>query len=381
MPSDEELSDADSEYREHRDNLNAYRNGVLDLRDRDSVPDLGELTAADLLNGGWPQRRKQVRQRIGRPKPRGGANKGPRRAAEPTGEIRLMLGAANQAFVELDHETAMDIAHEVIRLNAETHEAWTLMASIFREREDHDNALKALIFAAHLQPKIISSWMAAAGYALHETGELRHKYLTNAQFAYAGAIRADPKSREARFGKACVLFERGQNISATSEFRNILGRYPHDFAVLRKLAEISIDEGNVDPMIQEYRSSIDYVQASGANPEDVFEWNDLDTYVTLYEVLGQYDIAISELKKVARWCVGRESESFWDKCIAEDSEWDVDESRRGLSAGFDLGQPRLVSNNKNIPPELRSKLFFYRLKTGAYKEAMVCLPFTFQKSC
>lgn len=309
-----------------------------------------------------------MKQQIGQPTRRG-IHRGPRKAAEPTGDIKLRLSRASAAFIEENYVVAALMIAEVIRINAETHEAWTLLASVFQENHDIDNALKSLIYAAHLRPKHTSSWFACARFALEETGSLRSKYLLNAEFCYAAAIRADPRNLDARYRKAAVCVERGKIGTAISDYRVILARRPHDRDILRRLAELYIDQDEAETAIYLYRESIAHFKSSSGQPTQAFDWTDLDTYITLYDHSAQYDIAIQEIKSLARWLLGRGEEEFWDQFSGDDREWDALETRRGSVPLFNPRKYPKCSYGQGLPLELRVKLGLYRLHLGDRSEA------------
>src|SRR5687768_9199242 len=87
----------------------------------------------------------------GRGAPRGRGARGPRKAAKPRGDITARLAKVNQAFLSGDYDRALDLAFEVIRINAETHQAWTALSSTFAEIGDTSKALSAMVYAAHLR--------------------------------------------------------------------------------------------------------------------------------------------------------------------------------------------------------------------------------------
>lgn len=301
-----------------------------------------------------------------------GVIRGARKAAEPTGEIRLRLSKASQAFIEEKYEEAMEIVSEVIRINAETHEAWTLLASVFKELGELEKTLTALMCAAHLRPKDVSGWLSCARFALEQTGELRSKLLVSAKLCYQSAIRANPKNDfEARCGKAAVLRELGNTSSAISQYKRLLKQKPHDTAILRLLAEVYVDEDNVEAAKELYRESISFYTTSTDVLGSLFGWSDINIYVELYAYLGQYDAAIKEIKTLSRWALGRQQESWWDQVVDDDREWDADDSRRVAISHYVPGQYDGFLYGKSLPLELRVKLGLYRLRLGDFKEAMV----------
>jgi general transcription factor 3C polypeptide 3 (transcription factor C subunit 4) len=313
-----------------------------------------------------------------RPRGRGRGNKGrsvfrgPRKAAEPTGDIRARMGKASQAFIEENYEEAKALVEEVIRINAETHEAWTLLASIFRELGDRDKTLLVLICAAHLRPRDASQWLSVARFALEETGEQRSKNLPSAKFCFSSAIRANPKDDfEARCGKAAVLREMGSTNAAIAEYKQILKQRPHDTGILRLIAEAYIDRDNVKSAQELYKESIAFYKISGGEPGEKFTWSDANIYVELYAYVGQYADAIKELRSLSRWLLGRESESYWDEVFDDDREWDPTDERRLLHPSFIGHKYSPLQYGDGLPLELRVKLGLYRLKLGFENEALV----------
>jgi general transcription factor 3C polypeptide 3 (transcription factor C subunit 4) len=336
------------------------------------------------LPRGRPRGRPRVRPRghpRGRPRGRSGP-RGPRKAAEPTGDIKFRLSKASQAFIDENYDEAMEIVSDVIRINAETYEAWTLLASIFKELGDVEKTLTALMCAAHLRPKDVSGWLSCAQFALEETGELRKMFLTTAKLCYQSAIRADPKNdAEARCGKAAVLHELGNNSSAISEYKRVLSQNPHDPTILRLLAELYIDQDNVGAAKDLYDQAISFYKASTGAPGQLFGWSDINIYVELYAYLGQYDAAIRELKSLSRWILGRHEETWWDKVVDDDREWDADDARRMHIEEYIATHFDSQLYGEGLPLELRVKLGLYRLRLGNFDEAMVWIPRICEHMC
>jgi general transcription factor 3C polypeptide 3 (transcription factor C subunit 4) len=350
----------------------------VDFSNYEEIYDLGETRGGVRGRGrprGLPRGRPRIRGR-GRPRGRSGP-RGPRKAAEPTGDIKSRLSKASQAFIDESYDEAMEIVSDVIRINAETYEAWTLLASIFRELGEVEKTLTALMCAAHLRPKDVNGWLSCAQFALEENGQLRKKFLSTAKLCYQSAIRADPKNDiEARCGKATVLREQGNTSSAISEYKRVLSQKPHDATILRHLAELYIDQDNVEAAIDLYHQAISFYKASDGLAGQLFGWSDINIYVELYAYLGHYDVAIKELKSLSRWIVGRREDSWWDNVVDDDREWDSDDVRRIQIQEYVRSRSDSQLYGDGLPLELRVKLGLYRLRLGNHDEAMVCVPCT-----
>jgi general transcription factor 3C polypeptide 3 (transcription factor C subunit 4) len=286
------------------------------------------------------------------------------------------LSKVNQAFLGGDYEQALDLAFEVIRINAETHQAWTALSSIFRERGETDRALSAMVYAAHLRPKDVSGWLRCASFALDSiTSEDESSNLHTARLCYSAALRADPTNAEARLGKADVCQRQGHLSAAIAEYSRILKRYPFDLNTIRKLAEACIDSKNTASLLP---SAIDaYHQYFNHMIEEVRDgaqdmlWHDVGIYVELISQAERVQEAIQELKRLSRWLLGRVMETFWDKWQEDDREWDTTDDRRSCVSEFDMSRNSPTKFGESLPLDLRVRLATYRLRNGDQSEAMV----------
>lgn len=305
---------------------------------------------------------------------RGGyrGRRGPRKAAEPTGDIKARLGEAANAFLKGQYPEAYSICKEIIRINAETIEAWTTMASCFLEMGSKDKALTALTIAAHLEPKNVPNWNRLAGLFLEEDGDGRDTYLSTAFFCYGAALRADVNNIEARLGKARIQAERNKHAAAIKEYEKVLSLQPQDLQLIRDLCAAHYDDGKLENAASLYKQTFArLMENSSAYNGDVLDWSDLDSYITIRQELGQHNAAIKELKSIARWFLGRDSENIWDHVSGDDREWDADGSRRAKIAGFTEGGFPPSTYGNGLPLELRTKLGISRLELGQHDEAMV----------
>ncbi|KJR87796.1 general transcription factor 3C polypeptide 3 (transcription factor C subunit 4) [Sporothrix schenckii 1099-18] len=402
----DEVSDADSDYLELQADiarLDASRNAFLSEH-------LGPDAVAPAATGasGTAVRRRR----------------GPRKAAEPSAEVKFRLQQAHQLFMDNRYEDALEALHEIIRVNAETHAAWNLLASINEDLGRREESLMARVFAAHLEPKNVAGWLSTADFALAEAAavdaeepaegdndddiddddgareeERQNRRLQNLQIArlcYSGAIRADKDNIPARLGKANVCLEFGQATNAATEYVRVLKRRPLALQVIRNLAEASYDSvrgsETIQAAIKAYRKAVAYLRGKSSvathgyfapyltlDDGEEFSWMDITIYVELYAAMEQYKEAIAVLKNLARWMLGRggPDEAYWkdvdkdESTNCEDGEWDRhDEPRRRKVPGFQPGRYPLSAYGEGLPVDLRAKLAIYRLKLGHEEEAI-----------
>lgn len=374
-------SDADSDYLDLRENIRKFKDDVRKFRESrrsDSSNEEESLLSQNGQSGGVPRSQLESSRRSrGRPRRVRGrrGNYGHRKAAEPTGDIKMRLSQASAAFIAEDYEEAKSVVSEIIRINAETYEAWTLLASIFEEIGEINNAVMALMFSATLRPKDAASWMNVARFCLEETGDLRKEFIPSAMYCYASAIRADPKQCiQARLGRAAIHFERGNTRLAISQYQLVLKSHPYDMGILRLMAEAYIEQNEVETAKDLYKRTIAHFKQSPDISEGVFDWSSVIVYVELFAYLSQYDEAIKELKSVSRWLLGRDTEDYWDAVTNDDREWDADNTRRTECAEFDVNKFPLSAYGAGLPLELHVKLGLYRLRLRHNEEAMVNFP-------
>ncbi|RYP54600.1 hypothetical protein DL768_000660 [Monosporascus sp. mg162] len=324
---------------------------------------------------------------LGQPPTRGRARvtkkRGPRKAAEPTGDVKLRLNMASEAYVQGRIDDAIKLVEDAIRINAEIHRAWILLAQLFEERGELKKRLTAQICAAQLEPKDVDAWLSTA----QEAVALRDIYPDDADeltrqaiFCYSAALRADVESKSARHGRAALSLDRGYIKGAAKDYAFLVDRLFYDVYALRGLAETSVllaeNSKRKQPVhtpetsIAAYRRCVSHFRKNGIDPEYPFDWEDIYIIVDLLAYIKAFKEAIYELKSLARWLLNRSEESFWDEWVDDDREWDADSSRRLEVREFREGQYHDTSYGNGLPLQLRVKLGVCRLELYQEDEAM-----------
>jgi len=367
--------DDDREIIEFQKSLKKFANEVKDFRGSQRNVDDDDEGFGDIPGFSQPRNRRKIVGKQSATRARGG-HRGPRKAAEPTPDIKRRLGEATTAFTDGMYLECRDLAFEIVRLNAETYEAWNLLAVAFVELGEFHNAVLARVMGATLRPKVASAWNSCATFILEGCEEEHRKqYLSTVRMCYGLAIRADLQNLEARVGKAAVEIELNHIASAISDYKFLLRSYPLNTAFVRQLAECHVDLGEYDEARTLYQETIAKFKESKGDTQHSFDWSDADSYMTLYTAHNQYETAIEELKSVARWLLGRggDDEKYWDTVTSDDREWDLDHERRKLCYYFTPGKYPLKTYGAGLPIELRIKLGIFRLHIGNYKEATVTI--------
>ncbi|KAI0165809.1 hypothetical protein GGR57DRAFT_448833 [Xylariaceae sp. FL1272] len=313
-----------------------------------------------------------------------GGKRGPRPAAEPTGDVKMRINTAVNAYTEGRFEEAIDWVKDAIRINAEIHRAWTLLAACLEETGELKESFLARVFACHLQPKVVEDWISCAELGLELQSQLpdeAEEILDQVSVCYSMALRADAHNRPARHTRAAILMEKGQIRTAARDYMYLLDRCEYDIHAIRPYAEISIalastgtrDLDKPNRAVSYYRRAISHFQKNGMDEDFAFEWQDVNMFVGLLLQAGKPKEALYELKCLARWLLGRADEDFWDDWQDDDREWDVGDARRKHVEDYQEGNFSPSSYGSGLQVELRAKLVVCRLKLGDLDEAEVHL--------
>jgi len=280
------------------------------------------------------------------------------------------------AYIAHDYEKAEQLTLEALLLNPEMYQAHSLLSEIHAARGDKDKALSAAWNGAHTRPRDTQMWSRIARLVLERDGENRRANLRDAIYCYNRIISVDKTNVEARYQRAALNRELGHKRKVVFEYEQLIKQLPHDTTVLRHLAEIYIELNEPDQALRHYEATIAYFQA--VEPDDVtsFTWSDVNIVAELYGFQQRYDEAISMLKSLARWLLGRRGENFWETFEEDDREWDLDDQpRRVALPDFVAGAYEAHSYGGGLPLELRIKLGIFRLYADRreLKEAIVSI--------
>ncbi|KAJ2895518.1 hypothetical protein MKZ38_006393 [Zalerion maritima] len=311
-----------------------------------------------------------------------------KKASEARGEAKLRLTQASDAFIAEDYELAMKLVQDVVRINAEVPDAWSLLSAVHHELGKHNEAAMALLFSVQLRPKDVEALLNCAESALRW---LRGpKSLEIAGQCYSAALRADPYHLGARLGKASIEHDLGNFSHAIFLYLSILDQDELHLGAIRGFGEACLDSSRSRQAIEKcreaYRRYLTWVLAhkegggggdsghedgSSYDPSTAVSWSDIITYSELSSCLGLHAEAIADLKSLGRWLLGRGEDTTWDVYIDDDREWDIDDSRRLLVADFDA--TLYPASTYRLPTNVRFRLAVYRLRAGNEAESKLQL--------
>ncbi|KLU83519.1 hypothetical protein MAPG_02577 [Magnaporthiopsis poae ATCC 64411] len=358
-----DVSDADSEYLRVRDQINranADRTAFLETFEEASSP---------------VEEQPHSPQAAVRKPPK----RAPRKVKELPTEIKLLVSAATNAFLEERYDEALLAAKETIRLNAEVPSAWGILATVYEERGDWRHALEAKRIQASLTRTDVQLWLATADLALRipdlDGGPgSSPENLRVAMECYTLLLQVDRTNLVARLAKADILADLGDSGKAVVAYRDYLKARPYNLRAVRNLAEHAFNARRakeaIESAVEAYRCCIEHARAGKPLDDmEVFDWIDIRIFIELLASLGQYAEAARWLMSLARWLLGRPNDTIWDEC-GDDREWDLDDKRRQDLPSFYADVYGPASYGQGMPLDLRGKLAVYRLKLKMEDEAM-----------
>ncbi|CAG8972020.1 hypothetical protein HYALB_00008305 [Hymenoscyphus albidus] len=373
---DDDVSDAESEYGEFDEKMRKMGSNFAQLQEEVGdglAPDIDlEERAESDEESNHEEAEDETSDSGSEPivepkalKPRRKVHRGPRKAAEPTGEIKMRLGIANDLIFAQRFEEAMEVLDEIIVINAETASAWTKKAAILKEWGQLENAIKSLLYAAHLRYKHLEAWFHCVDFIEDHAGDHRPEFLYLLHICYSRALRADITSVRAQFGKADLFYEEKKYKQALPRYTKILQKFsPHNTSALRKIADCAIEMGKYGAAIKAYEEEIAYFRSEPEDSEFFFDWDDAMTYADLLSFGEDHERALKELKSLSRWLLGRGAETYWDNVTEDDAEWDDDDDRRTYTHNYVPGKYDENCYGLGLPLGVRISLGIYRLRLG-----------------
>ncbi|KAK9386581.1 hypothetical protein V1515DRAFT_557347 [Lipomyces mesembrius] len=353
------------------DDVNAGESGIDDtvldpsLRDDAVFHDHLRMAAGFKSASGQSKSKKR--------KKRGGFGGGSREQ-EPSDEVKILLGQANQAYATDDLDEAERILGEVIRIDNHVYAAWKTLGEIHKQRGNIPKCLLAWISAGHLRLKDSELW-SICGKLSFQIGQI-----DQALYCYNRAILANGQDVEAIFERGLVFKEMGNLGKALEGFKKLHDLLPDDLTVIKELASVHVLQRNIPSAAKLYEDILQASQSPQASlPSSSrrslspsFGWSELNILAELYGAQKEWLKAIKFIKSTARWLLQRTAERFWSD-VPDDNDDEYDPARAVLNRHFPLSKRGNVAamSGYTLPLDLRAKMSIYRLKLGHIDSALM----------
>ncbi|KIW13874.1 hypothetical protein PV08_06655 [Exophiala spinifera] len=320
-----------------------------------------------------PNPRRKRRRRTGK---RGGWSKGMqlghRPAIDPGPEFAQLYQDAHNAWIELNIDEALELCLKAIAINPEIYAAHALLSEIYFHKGEDEKGIAALFSGAHSIPTDPDVWRRVATACLERSTGDQQRALQQASYCYARMVSKNGKDWDARLQRASVNKQLGNYRKAVSDLETILEHNPRDSDAMRLIADICVETRDLPKAIALYEEALDHYKRVGFEGEEEFTWADVLVYVQLLAQEEPPDEALSNsisvLKRLSRWLLGRQDESYWDEYTEDDREWDSeDDPRRTEVPHFVSGRYSADSYGPGLPLELRARLGMLRLRQGPHQ--------------
>ncbi|KAL8651816.1 MAG: hypothetical protein Q9226_004535 [Calogaya cf. arnoldii] len=361
LPEEDDISEESlSELSQSSSGDNATKSRPLALTRRGRLPGRGRCVESSRSRGGLPRRSQK------------GIKRGHRKPLEPSNEFKSLHAQATMAFIDADYALAELLTLQAILLNPEMYAAHSLLSEIHTARGDYDKALAALFNGAHTSYRNPEPWFTIARLILARADDDDDSALRDALYCYNRILVVEPENIDALHQRAPLRCKLGYKRRAADDYEHLLRLDPYDVDVLRSLAAIYTEMDKPDRAIELYDQSIFHYQSVDIEHSSAFSWSDVNIYVELFAYRQRYAEAITKLKSLSRWLLGRRNDLVWETFSEDDREWDFDDHpRRVRVPDFKSGTYPAESYGIGMPLELHVKLGIYRLRfrDGQVEEA------------
>ncbi|KAK8847416.1 hypothetical protein IAR55_005274 [Kwoniella newhampshirensis] len=294
----------------------------------------------------------------------------PRRVHKPTHEIQRLLGQANMAYIQSEHETAIDLFLEVIRHDPYVLAAWTSLASCYEENGDGEKARQMKFLGAHIENEI-ETWRELAM-------DFRdHDQLEQCIYCLRKALRLDPTDVGLLWELGAIYRQQGQKHRASDVFKRMLRSdrtLARDFNFVMEYFPIMIETHQRPFVTKIQREAFDFHIDAFASPGDHGRRREqntmnLDRVIELADgllSLDDLDQALEVIRRGQRWMQGRKSQKKWDT-YEDDREYDPPGTQRPSADGKELEE----NEGFALDIALRHRLAMVRIKLGDDDEASI----------
>ncbi len=204
-------------------------------------------------------------------------------------DLQGLVGEANMMFARGDHEEAIKMSMEVIRLSPNSPEPFQTLGMIYEEMGDESKAFQFLLIAAYLCPSDGDNWIKVAEMA----NEQQNTKLAIACFSKA--IKVFPNNINLHFER-CQLYEKvGDMKKALEGYENLMkALQPSDGELALQLAKdivkIQYNSGNIS-------QAINVIEAALEKHNSFVTSEEVNVYIELLITNQQYIEALIAFRK------------------------------------------------------------------------------------
>ncbi|OQO01676.1 hypothetical protein B0A48_12713 [Cryoendolithus antarcticus] len=313
--------------------------------------------------------RKAERARLR--KPGSQATRKRQRDREPGPEFKKLQQAASNAFIIGDLDLARDKAQAAVAVDPMVFAAHSLLSEIYAARNQPKESLVALLQGATMRKTDPELWILCANKTLDVAGVFRKEEdLLQAAQCLQNAQYVDKENYDIRVQKRDIWLELGRKSRARRESFHMNQMRPDDLENVKLCAELSLACGEPSETAKArdaYERAFELHLENDSLQDADTQWAHLAVYLDTVDHSSTPEYGVTQLKRLARWFLGRVEETCWDRYDMDDREFDATHDRRYDVVEFqaDLCSHDLASYGNGLPLDLRVKLGLFRLKMGS----------------
>ena len=268
-----------------------------------------------------------------------------------------------------DLDQALEHIFQAIGANPEVPHGHLLVARILEEQGRTRDAVYARTNAAAVQRKPETWVEVAERYLAFEGKDQDPNDTLSALNCYSQAVKLDMGNCDLREAKLRLYLELEDWPSARLECKGLVRLRPAELDYVRQYASLCNMTGRPDDreralLAYETAFKIQVGALSPANPDEY--WDHLNVFLDLLHRSNRPYDGVVELKRLARWLLGRKEDIIWDAWNMDDREFDQDDVRRDQVWQFKKG---LVTQDPSkygdgLPLDIRVKMGMFRAQMG-----------------
>ncbi len=290
---------------------------------------------------------------------------------DPGREYRDLQSQATTEFLNGDLERARELASAALKVNPEVWSSYALMSQIFEQQGLEHEAVQALAAGAPVK-RDPETWVEVAT----RMRALKGENMTDAQREFIlklfeEALKLDSRNISARRARMELYSEVGSWHKARKECATILALKPDKLDILWQYSKLC----DKAALLDDIRGAIEFYDKAFRmhadnntfGPADE-QWDHLNMYLEMITKIGPPAKGLYELKRIARWFLGRKEDAFWDQLyLQDDREFDEGPERRIYVPQVQSGAVVQDASRYGLglPIDLRVKLGVFRLQMGS----------------
>ncbi|KAK3715572.1 transcription factor TFIIIC subunit tfc4 [Vermiconidia calcicola] len=387
LPGYHFLPDEDSvDIPDSRDSLTNGNAPTRSNRDATTTRERGDTGGRPKGRGGWKRALKGTEHadlfktprlpagargfaKRGRPRGRGrgGARKAKPADADPEPEVKALVNQAIEAFINNDLEAAVAHASEAIQKNPEVMQPHMLVSQVREAQGLELESIHALSAAATVA-RDAQLWVDVANRLWKLKGDDRSREDTEAVLHCLGqALKHDNEHIEAHETRLRLYWENKSWNKARKECKHLAMLCPDNLDLLQEYAElcgVTTFSEDLRGAVELYEKAFDRFADQDTFGDAEKQWTHLNVYLDLINKIGDPRKGVYQLRRIARWFLGRKEDAFWDAYVEDDREYDETHERRYIDPQFHRVSRDSWRYGEGLQLELRVKLGLFRLQMG-----------------